>query len=139
MTPDELAALHARAMRIPRPWRAEEFAALLAAPGVFLTGGSSGFALGRSIGEEAELLTIVTDPDKRRRGHARAALSAFEAEAARRGSRTAFLEVAARNGAALALYAAQGWSEIGRRPGYYEAAGEARIDALVLKKILSAH
>jgi ribosomal-protein-alanine N-acetyltransferase len=43
-----------------------------------------------------------------------------------------FLEVAAQNTAARALYAALGFTETGRRPAYYEDGGDALILALAL-------
>jgi GNAT superfamily N-acetyltransferase len=76
-----MAALHAAAMTVPRPWTEAEFAALLSTPGTFATGDATAFALGRAILDEAELLTIATHPGRRRRGLGRACLAAFEAEA----------------------------------------------------------
>ena len=58
MTPEAMAALHARTMTTPRPWSREEFAALLGSPGVFAVGEPTGFALGRVVLDEAELLTL---------------------------------------------------------------------------------
>ena len=142
MTPAEMAALHAAAMTTPRPWSEAEFAALLAQPGVFVTTGATGdaaaFALGRVVLDEAELLTIATHPDHRRRGLGRARLAAFEAEAAARGARTAHLEVAAGNAAALALYEGAGYARTGLRRGYYVAASGPAADAILLAKPLSA-
>ncbi|MFN3643663.1 MAG: GNAT family N-acetyltransferase [Gemmobacter sp.] len=131
-TPAALAALHARCFGRPRPWTAEGFAAALAAPGGFLCGGPAGFALGRALAGEAELLTLAVDPGLRRQGHAASLLAAFEAEVARRGAGRAFLEVAADNAPARALYAAAGWRPAGLRRGYYGAG----IDALILDKPL---
>ena len=139
MTPTALAALHEAAMTSPRPWSPDEFAAFLADPLVHLHVAADGacFALGRSVAGEAELLTLATAPAFRRQGLARAALAAFDAEATRRGARTGFLEVAADNGAALALYRGAGWAEAGRRRGYYATAA-GRVDALVLTRPFSA-
>jgi ribosomal-protein-alanine N-acetyltransferase len=127
-----MAALHAAAFTRPRPWSEAEFAALLAAPGVFACTRAQGFALGRAIADEAELLTLAVHPEARRRGLGRALVAAFEAGARRAGARAAFLEVAADNAAALALYAGAGWRPAGRRPGYY-----AGTDALVLCRALA--
>lgn len=132
MTPDEMSALHARGFPTCRAWSGAEIAALIAAPGGFALTADHGFALGRAVAGEAELLTIAVDPAHRRRGAGRVLLAAFEAEAARRGAGAAFLEVAADNAAAIALYAAAGWRETGRRRGYYAARGGARVDALIM-------
>lgn len=132
MTPDDLAALHARCFVTPRPWTAAEFAGLLAAPGTFLLTESSGFLLGRVIAGEAELLTVAVDPLARRQGSGRALVAQFAAQARVRGAQTAFLEVAEGNEPARALYAACGWQAAGRRRGYYRHPNGRAEDALVL-------
>lgn len=139
MSPEALAALHAAAFTTPQPWGAASFEALLASPQVFLAADPTGrgFALGRVILDEAELLTLATDPVQRRQGCARACLAAFDAEARRRGATTAFLEVAEDNAAARALYAATGWHAAGRRPGYYASPQGGRIAALILCRSLA--
>ena len=69
MTPEDLAALHARCFTIPRPWSAAEFAGFLADPLAFLlVEGDAGFLLGRAVAGEAELLTLAVAPEARRRG-----------------------------------------------------------------------
>ena len=136
MTPETLAALHARCFVMPRPWRANEFASLLETTGVFLIPGDAGFALGREIAGEAELLTLAVDPDRQRRGKGHALLSAFEAEAAKLGAKDAFLEVAENNAAARALYRTAGYTESGRRQAYYRPPAGPRIAAILLRKPL---
>jgi ribosomal-protein-alanine N-acetyltransferase len=136
MTPAALAALHARCFETPRPWSAAEFAALLGQPGVLLETAAAGFALGRVASDEAELLTLAVDPTRRRGGHGRALLAAFEAAARARGAARVFLEVAETNAPARALYAAAGYAEAGRRRGYYRAPGGAAADAIVLARRL---
>jgi ribosomal-protein-alanine N-acetyltransferase len=139
MTPEVLAALHARCFAAaPRPWTAREFGEVLAGAGTFLCAISEGFAVGRVAGPEAELLTLAVAPEARGRGLGRWLVAAFEAEAARRGAVDAFLEVAEGNVAARAVYAAAGWTEAGRRRGYYAAPGRTAEDALVLRKALAA-
>lgn len=134
MSPEGMAALHARAFRESRAWSASEIAALLAAPG-FAVASEAGFAIGRCVAEEAELITIAIDPSARRRGQGRALLAAFEARARELGTGMAFLEVAEDNAAAVGLYRAAGWTETGRRRGYYgRAAGP--VDALTMSKSL---
>lgn len=131
-----LAALHADGFTTPRPWTAEEIAALIARPGGFLVGDATAFALGHSVLDEAELLTLVVAPTARRRGLGRSLLARFEAEARARGASRAFLEVAAANAPALGLYGSAGWQEVGRRPGYYRTPEGRRIDALLMAKPL---
>jgi ribosomal-protein-alanine N-acetyltransferase len=136
-SPEALAALHARCFTSPRPWSADEFAALLREPAVFLLGGAHGFALGRVLADEAELLTIAVAPEARGRGLGHRLMEAFEAEAARRGATRAFLEVAEDNDAALRLYRARGYGESGRRRGYYRRHPGPAADALVMARDLS--
>ena len=137
MTPEALAALHARCFAMPRPWRTAEFAALLDQPGTFVTGDAHSFAMGRVIADEAELLTIAVPPEARGMGRGRALLGRFEAEAAARGATAAFLEVAADNAAALSLYHAAGYAQAGSRPGYYRRPDGVAVDALVLRRALT--
>lgn len=97
-----------------------------------------GFAISRVAAGEAELLTIVIEPGSRGRGHS-AALLAHHARSIRvAGGATLFLEVAADNSPALALYRKAGFTEIGRRKGYYPTSGgEASRDALTMRADLS--
>ncbi|TDK42431.1 GNAT family N-acetyltransferase [Antarcticimicrobium luteum] len=127
-----MAMTHAAAFRQSRPWRADEFAALLSLPGTFALGDSACFALVRVIADEAELLTIATHPDHRRQGRARTCMAAWMAEAARRGAAQAFLEVAHDNAAALALYEAMGFHRSGLRRGYYPRPGAVAADAVLM-------
>lgn len=135
MTPAAMAALYAQAFPAGRAWSCAEIAALVEAPGGFAVDDPHGFALGRAIAGEAELLTVAVALRHRRKGAARRLLTAFEAEAVRRGAGVAFLEVAADNAAALALYRATGWAETGHRSGYYARTG-GPIDAIVMSKPL---
>ncbi|MDO5620452.1 MAG: GNAT family N-acetyltransferase [Paracoccus sp. (in: a-proteobacteria)] len=129
MTPADLAALHGRCFTVPRPWSAEEIAALLDTPGSFLLTRPHAFLIGRVIADEAELLTLATDPATRRQGFASALCRNFTQQAADRGAATGFLEVAADNTAALALYQGLGWQAAGRRKSYY-APG---VDGVVMR------
>lgn len=134
MTPEALADLHRRCFTNPRPWQAPEFASLLSGPGCFLLTRPQGFLLGRAIVGEAELLTLAVAPEARRAGLGRALVQEFADIARTRGAETAFLEVAANNAPALALYRALGWREAGRRRRYYGP----HLDALVLVLTLDA-
>jgi len=137
MTPDALADLHARCFTTPRPWSAPEFADFLGSPFCFLLSEPAGFLLGRVIADEAELLTVAVDPAARRQGIGARLLSGFAAAAKARGATTAFLEVAASNASAQALYRQAGWVETGRRRAYYHAPDGSAEDALVMACDLS--
>ena len=139
MTPESLADLHARAFARLRPWSAGEFSDLLRNPHVFLCPSPPhAFALGRAVADEAELLTIATDPKVRRSGHGMHCLQAFEFEAIRRGARRCFLEVDSENAGAIRLYETAGYTVAARRKGYYALTGGAHADAIVMAKTLSA-
>lgn len=128
-----MALLHAAAFPRCERWSAASFAAQLALPGVFgWLDERGGLALARIAADEAELLTLAVHPEARRRGIGQALLACALAEAARRGARAAFLEVAETNAPARALYGAADFVLVGRRRGYYGSGA----DALVLRRAL---
>ncbi|GHE99076.1 N-acetyltransferase GCN5 [Aliiroseovarius zhejiangensis] len=135
-TPLVLASLHAAAFADQRPWSAAEMQSLLSTPHVFVAGFDQGFVMGRTILDEAELLTIAVDPDHQGQGIGRQLLSAFEDQARARGAIRAFLEVAEDNTTARALYGSAGWAESGRRVGYYARQTGDSVDAILLEKQL---
>jgi ribosomal-protein-alanine acetyltransferase len=123
------------------PWTAGNFLDALAA-GYGMTVG----VLGRDIVAygvllfapgEAQILNLTVAPDVRRRRIGRTLLRRFVADAKARGASQCFLEVRVSNRPAIDLYAAEGFAAIARRIGYYPAAGDAREDALVMRKSLS--
>lgn len=133
MTPQSLAQTHAAAFTDARPWSADEFAALTAAPGVILLGDVRSFLLARLIADEAEVLTVATMPEFQRRGLAQTNLAAFLDRLKSLKARSAFLEVAADNEAAKSLYLKQGFHEVGSRPNYYSKTDGTKVAALVLQ------
>jgi ribosomal-protein-alanine N-acetyltransferase len=128
------AALH-RAAGFHETWTVDEFNGLLAtgADGRLTTldGMPVGLVLWRVAADEAEILTICTVPEHRRLGIGThlldAAIWALESLAVKH----LFLEVAIDNDAAIALYRAFGFTDAGRRRGYYTRP-DGRIDALVM-------
>lgn len=96
-----------------------------------------GFALALALGEEAEILSLGVLPAYRRTGAGKALLASTCSEARRRGAGHAALEVATDNKAACALYAAYGFTQVGRRRNYYHRAG-CFVDALILRVPLVA-
>ncbi|HYC98924.1 GNAT family N-acetyltransferase [Brevundimonas sp.] len=129
-----LAAIHAAAFAGPHdaPWSEAAFTALLEQPGVFPVEATDGFILMRTVADEAEILTLAVRPAARRAGLGGRLVGEGVRAAAARGAVRVFLEVAEDNAAARALYARAGFTEAGRRPGYYAGADGGRRDALLL-------
>lgn len=129
------AAVHAEAF--DSPWPAEDFRKLLATPGAFglvvAADGPCAVLAAWTAADEAEILTLAVTPMARRRGFARDLVGAAIAEAGRRGARGMFLEVAADNSGARALYDGLGFRQAGQRRNYYQRPGGAAQDAIVLR------
>lgn len=87
-----------------------------------------GFAGGMVVDRDIEILDVAVSPAHRREGIARKLLSHVSYDAQMLGCTTASLEVEADNEVAIALYGSLGFTEAGRRRGYY-AGG---VDALVM-------
>lgn len=130
MTADDMAQVYAAAFPETRPWSASEIESLIQPPGFVVTA-PSGFAIGRSVAGEAELVTIAVAPPSQGKGIGRSLLRAFE-EAV--DAENLFLEVAADNAPAHALYNGTGWVETGRRKAYYPRATGPAVDALIMTK-----
>ncbi len=79
---------------------------------------------------DADVQTIALLEERRGEGRGRALLRALLIEASARRSREVFLEVRADNPGAEALYASEGFTELGRRPRYYQPDD---VDAIVMK------
>jgi ribosomal-protein-alanine N-acetyltransferase len=102
-------------------------------PGTFLAQAPGGFVVGRAAAGEAELLTLAVAPEARRAGLGARLTARFAAEARALGAAEAFLEVAADNAAARALYAKAGYTEAGLRRAYYRTPAGETVDALILR------
>lgn len=136
-----LAAMHAECF--DNAWSATEFAKLMAMPGALSLLAVEGsepvaFVLARQAAGEAEILAIGTRPFARRRGIAKKVMSHLAQELRGAGLTQLFIEVAAGNDAARALYAGQDFAVTGRRKAYYEKPGGKREDAIVMMKALGA-
>jgi len=97
-----------------------------------------GFIIISSAADQAEILTIATDPAQRQRGIARALLDISETELVDNGVDTLFLEVAEDNEAAIKFYKSAGFGPIGRRPAYYKRE-MGRVAAITYRKRLAAN
>lgn len=128
-----LSALHGACF--DRGWDAAAFGEILAMPGAAAWSaetddGPTGFIVLRQAADEAEIITVGTVPEQRRGGLAARLIRHSAGELT--GCARLFLEVAARNSAARALYARLGFNEVGRRRKYYDNGD----DALVLARSL---
>jgi ribosomal protein S18 acetylase RimI-like enzyme len=86
------------------------------------------------VADEMHVLDVVTHPDARRRGHARALMDETLAYARREGVRAILLEVRRSNAPAIALYRALGFRSTRVRVRYYDDGEDAfemalRLDA----------
>jgi [ribosomal protein S18]-alanine N-acetyltransferase len=135
-----IAGLHARGFY--RGWSPEEFAAYIASRDtpVYVACDArrriAGFAMLRLAADEAELVTIAVDPKWRRRGVGVALLRALFDDLLMSPARRLFLEVAADNPAALALYARHGFEKLGERQGYYPRPDGRPATAIVMAREL---
>ncbi|MEP2641894.1 GNAT family N-acetyltransferase [Roseobacter sp.] len=133
MTPAQLACLHGAAFTLDRPWSEREIADLLTSPHVAVLCRTQGFAMTRTVLDESELLTLAVHPDQHRTGVADGLMTDWVRTTP---ATRAFLEVAADNTAALALYRKHGFAENGRRRAYYRRDGVASVDAVLMQMTL---
>jgi tRNA threonylcarbamoyl adenosine modification protein YeaZ len=137
-----LSGLHAECFE--EEWPAADIARIMALPGaVALLGFAAtepdrpaGFALARRAADEAEIISIGTAPAFRRRGIARRLVGGLADRLIGAGARALFIEVAAGNHAAQALYQALGFVPAGLRKGYYAKSGGTAEDAIVMRLAL---
>jgi len=138
MTPASLDGVMALEVEVyPFPWSRGNFADSLAS-------GYVAWTLNRPAGElvayciamagvaEMHLLNITVAPAFRRQGHARGMLSTLARHCVATGAERLWLEVRTSNVQARAAYVRLGFSEMGRRKGYYPAPGGSREDAVVM-------
>ena len=88
-----------------------------------------GFALYRSVSDDAELLLLAVAPHAQGNGVGRELLGRFVADAKTKGAARIHLEVRDGN-PAIRMYEAAGFVEAGRRRNYYTGADGRRRDAL---------
>lgn len=88
----------------------------------------------RAVGVEGDIQTIAVAEAARGEGLGRRLLAQAQQDARDRGVQELFLEVRDDNAPARALYASEGFVEIGVRPGYYQPEG---VDAIVMRKGLA--
>lgn len=136
MTPENMARIHRESFTRQRSWTAQEFASLCSQPGVIEVSTNHGFALVRAVETEAELLTIAVAPHAQGQGLGSRLLTTQIAAARAFGASELFLEVAAGNIAALALYRQTGFRRVGERKKYYRYPDGESDDALLFRRDL---
>lgn len=119
-------------------WTAAQCAGLMPMPGVWVTlarvgDRPVGFALGRVVAGEAELLLLAVRRAERGKGIGHMLLDRFALVATTRGAGRMHLEVRDGN-PALHLYRRAGFSQVGRRPNYYTGRDGQIYDALTLTR-----
>lgn len=126
-----LAVLHALCFKEGDRWAEAQIAgslSLATTRGYVAVEGADifGVLLVQKAGGEGEILTLGVHPSRRRQGIGHDLLNCALTE---EGICSLFLEVAADNASAIALYEKTGFSLFGRRKGYYRR-GAGRVDAL---------
>ncbi|TMJ18360.1 MAG: ribosomal-protein-alanine N-acetyltransferase [Alphaproteobacteria bacterium] len=124
--------------RFGEAWTASQCAGLLPLPGVWLTlardaVGVAGFALARTVADEAELLLLAVRRQSQGRGVGKTLLDHFIEQARQRGAARVHLEVREGN-QALSLYRQASFTLVGRRRNYYSGQTGQTYDALTLAK-----
>jgi tRNA threonylcarbamoyl adenosine modification protein YeaZ/ribosomal-protein-alanine acetyltransferase len=130
-----LAEIHAECFE--HPWNEASFSELLTGSAAVLASNQqtpTGFVLFRKAADEAEILTICTRGPFRQKGLAKALVQHMERLLIAPGIKSLFIEVAASNQAALALYAACGFKTTGLRKNYYERENGVAEDAHIMRK-----
>jgi ribosomal-protein-alanine N-acetyltransferase len=135
-----LAQLHAASFH--RGWGDGEFEGMIVERNTLvhrLTLGRKtvGFAVSRIGADEAEILSIAIDADKRGRGLSRNLLLTHLGHLAGRGVRRIFLEVEENNAPARRLYERCGFAVVGRRERYYQQPSGEQLNALLMRRDLS--
>jgi len=117
-------------------WTRSQCAGILPMHGVTLVVADSddtrsllGFALYRTVADDAELLLLAVAPDAQNRGIGRKLLTRFIEDTKNKGASKIHLEVRDGN-RAIQFYEAAGFALAGRRRNYYRGSNGQQYDAL---------
>lgn len=121
-------------------WTASQCAGLMPMPGVWLSlaknsKGVIGFALGRAVAGEAELLLLAVKRENQGSGVGQSLLERFIQIAASRRAHKLHLEVRDGN-PAVKLYNSFKFTEVGRRKKYYTGRDGQIYDAITLSRLI---
>lgn len=98
------------------------------------SGAVAGFLVGRVVADQAEVLNLAIQENRRRCGAATALLLAAHENFRARGAHTVYLEVRQSNAGAIAFYLKHAFAISGRRRAYYSVPLE---DAVIMSKKLT--
>lgn len=134
-----MASLHMRAFPPEEVWSAAQFTEFLSQESVRAIGIEQGeallaFGLFQLAVDQADILTLATDPAVRRGGLATQLLLKVETDLVDAGLTKWLLDVAEDNPGARAFYEKIGFVVDGRRPGYYNRLEGSRVDAILMSK-----
>jgi len=137
--PDLAAVMAVEVAAYPHPWSREIFQDCLRAGHhcwvLQVDDRIQGHGIMSVAAGECEILNLCVHPDWQGRQFGRRLLRRLLAIASQRGADTAFLEVRRSNQAAIRLYQAEGFCEVGLRRNYYPK-DRGREDAILMARAL---
>lgn len=119
---DTICGIDAQCFKTPWKWESMVFEIshpLSVSSVAWRDGRVVGFAVGRVIVDEAEVMKIATLEKYRRQGIAREMMTEILNKMREKGAVTCYLEVAGRNSSAIKLYKSLGFEEVYVRRLYY--------------------
>lgn len=133
-TPSDVAAvtaISAEALEAAK-WTESSYREALQWPGIVAMvcsdeGKVTGFILGRQVADEAEILNVAITRARRRGGEGSKLLKTALDQFREHRMKRVFLEVRESNTAAISFYSKHGFTNVGRRVGYYHAPDEAAV------------
>ena len=124
MTPTGLAQTHAAAFN-GKGWPVADFANYMGDPKILIHGDDACFVVFRLAGPEAEILTLATHPDVQGHGRATAMMGTALDALISANVEDVFLDVAADNAPARALYDRLEFVQFAQRDNYYATGASA--------------
>lgn len=117
------------------PWSETMFQGDLESPltvyrGVFSEGTLVAYMGMWCVADEGQITNVAVHPDYRRKGFAKQLIEALIVIAKEKKLTSLTLEVREHNEAAISLYEAMGFEQVGRRKGYYEGKEDALLMTL---------
>jgi [ribosomal protein S18]-alanine N-acetyltransferase len=124
--PQDAEAIHSILVESPQAslWSVSSIEDLFRQPGITAlmaeaTGEDVGFIIGRWVANEAEILNLAVRAAERRKGLAGRLFQSLIAKLKEPGTTRLYLEVRDSNATAIHFYQKLGFTQIGRRDGYY--------------------